>query len=172
MIKRANQKKKKGFSLIELIIVLAVMAIIALIAIPNFTAVRENSKIKADAQSAEAISRTVEALVVDDSIVLAAGKTQGTIIIDMENTPVTAANITLSDIIPGSNSIFKPQSGTEESPVFDGTIQEYLASTLSGQKGPQEKGKTRYEVTVEIANAGTPSQAVTVKAKTLQKKSS
>ncbi|MDU4890507.1 MAG: type II secretion system protein [Clostridium sp.] len=68
MIKRANQKKRKGFSLIELIIVLAVMAIIALIAIPNFTAVRENSKAKADLRSCETIERTILMLVSDESI--------------------------------------------------------------------------------------------------------
>lgn len=68
MIKRANQKKKKGFSLIELIIVLAVMAIIALIAIPNFTAVRNNSKVKADKQSCETIKRTVLMLTADDTL--------------------------------------------------------------------------------------------------------
>lgn len=68
MIKRANNKKKKGFTLIELIIVLAVMAIIALIAIPNFSAVRENSKIKADKQSCATIERTVLMLVSDETI--------------------------------------------------------------------------------------------------------
>lgn len=68
MIKRANQKKKKGFSLIELIIVLAVMAIIALIAIPNFTKVRENSKDKADLRSCETIQKTVLMLVADETI--------------------------------------------------------------------------------------------------------
>ncbi len=72
MIKRANQKKKKGFSLIELIIVLAVMAIIALIAIPNFTAVRENSKKKADKQSCETIKRTVLMLTSDESVTVKA----------------------------------------------------------------------------------------------------
>lgn len=68
MIKRANQKKKKGFSLIELIIVLAVMAIIALIAIPNFNAVRENSKTKADARSCETIERTMMMLFADETL--------------------------------------------------------------------------------------------------------
>lgn len=67
MIRRKNGKKK-GFSLIELIIVLAVMAIIALIAIPNFTAVRNNSKNKADTQSCEVIKRAVLMLVADDSV--------------------------------------------------------------------------------------------------------
>ncbi len=68
MIKRANNKKKKGFTLIELIIVLAVMAIIALIAIPNFAAVRNNSKVKADKQSCATIERTVLMLVSDETI--------------------------------------------------------------------------------------------------------
>ena len=68
MIKRANNKKKKGFTLIELIIVLAVMAIIALIAIPNFAAVRNNSKVKADTQSIETIKRTTLMLVSDETV--------------------------------------------------------------------------------------------------------
>lgn len=75
MIKRANNKKKKGFTLIELIIVLAVMAIIALIAIPNFSAVRDNSKIKADKQSCETIKRTVLMLVSDETVAVTTNTT-------------------------------------------------------------------------------------------------
>ena len=56
-MKRIN--KKKGFTLIELVIVLAVLAIIALIAIPNFTKVRTDSLEKADIQSAEQIKDIV-----------------------------------------------------------------------------------------------------------------
>ena len=56
MNKKKN-KKKKGFTLIELVIVLAVLAIIALIAIPNFTKVRNDSLKKADIQSAEQIKK-------------------------------------------------------------------------------------------------------------------
>ena len=62
------KKKKKAFTLIELIIVLAIMAIIAAIAIPNFMAVRDNSKVKADTQSCETIKRTVLMLVSDETI--------------------------------------------------------------------------------------------------------
>lgn len=86
MIKRANQKKKKGFSLIELIIVLAVMAIIALIAIPNFTAVRNNSKVKADTQTCETVKRTVLMLTADESVVLTDKTKAGSIALSFSNT--------------------------------------------------------------------------------------
>ena len=75
MIKRTNNKNKKGFTLIELIIVLAVMAIITLIAIPNFAAVRNNSKVKADLQSCETIKRTVLMLVSDETVTVKTGTT-------------------------------------------------------------------------------------------------
>lgn len=63
-----KKKKKKGFTLIELIIVLAIMAIIAAIAIPNFAAVRDNSKDKADAQSCQTIKRAILMVVADGTI--------------------------------------------------------------------------------------------------------
>jgi type IV pilus assembly protein PilA len=63
-----THRKKKGFTLIELIIVLAVMAVISTIAVPNVIALRDNSKKKADKQSCEVIKRTVMSLVADDTI--------------------------------------------------------------------------------------------------------
>lgn len=60
--------KRKGFTLVELIIVLAVMAIIAAVAIPNFTDIQNNAKSKADVQTCETIKRTVMMLLADDSI--------------------------------------------------------------------------------------------------------
>lgn len=122
MIKRANNKKKKGFTLIELIIVLAVMAIIALIAIPNFAAVRNNSKVKADLQSCETIKRTVLMLVSDDTI-----KGNGTIII----TPETGTEPTIPETVtPGVNA-----------KAVEDTIKEALAEV----KKPQGKDCTGTE---------------------------
>ncbi|MBU3193042.1 prepilin-type N-terminal cleavage/methylation domain-containing protein [Clostridium algidicarnis] len=63
-----ERKKKKGFTLIELIIVLAIVAIIAAIAIPNFTKVRTDSKLKADTQSEETIRRITLTLMAEDKV--------------------------------------------------------------------------------------------------------
>ena len=61
-------KKKKGFTLIELVIVLAVLAIIALIAIPNFTKVRNDSLVKADARTMEQIEKITLMAIADKDI--------------------------------------------------------------------------------------------------------
>ncbi|MGL4454014.1 MAG: type II secretion system protein [Sarcina sp.] len=74
MLKQLNKnKKKKGFTLIELVIVLAVLAIIALIAIPNFTKVRNDSLAKADVRTAEQIEKITLMAIADQDII---GKAQ------------------------------------------------------------------------------------------------
>ncbi len=127
MIKRQNGKKKKGFTLIELIIVLAVMAIIALIAIPNFKAVKDNSKIKADKQSEATIERTVLMLVADETIT-----GNGVIVV----TPETETATTVADtIVPGPNN--------------NKTVVETIDEALLEVKKPQESGKAKYTITIK-----------------------
>ena len=67
MLKKLN-KKKKGFTLIELVIVLAVLAIIALIAIPNFTKVRNDSLEKADTRTMEQIEKITLMAIANEDI--------------------------------------------------------------------------------------------------------
>ncbi|WP_279285495.1 prepilin-type N-terminal cleavage/methylation domain-containing protein [Clostridium sp. C8-1-8] len=63
-----NKKKKKGFTLIELIIVIAIIAILAAIAIPKFINIKKDANIKADIANAKTISNAVSALVANGSL--------------------------------------------------------------------------------------------------------
>ena len=53
-------KNKRGFTLIELIVVLAVLAIIMAIAVPRFLGVQEQAKIDADKSTLGLIAKTAE----------------------------------------------------------------------------------------------------------------
>ena len=53
-------RNKKGFTLIELIVVLAVLAIIMAIAVPRFGGVREQAKVDADMATLASIAKLAE----------------------------------------------------------------------------------------------------------------
>ncbi len=81
MFLRKQNKKKKGFTLIELIIVIAIIAILAAIAIPNFLSIQRKSRVKADIASAKTIYDATSALIAegkitaDESVVLNSAST-------------------------------------------------------------------------------------------------
>ncbi|EOU2065708.1 prepilin-type N-terminal cleavage/methylation domain-containing protein [Clostridium perfringens] len=69
MFLRKQNKKKKGFTLIELIIVIAIIAILAAIAIPNFLSIQRKARVKADIASAKTIYDATSALVAEGKII-------------------------------------------------------------------------------------------------------
>lgn len=72
LLKRKNSeltvKKKKGFTLIELIIVIAVIAILAAIALPKFGAAKHNADVAADQANAKIIATAVSTAVANGDI--------------------------------------------------------------------------------------------------------
>lgn len=84
-MKKVNNKK--GFTLIELIVVIAILGIIAAIAIPRFTGIRETSAIKADAATAKQIISAARIAEADKNL------TAGTALILTEDTAVNWATI-------------------------------------------------------------------------------
>lgn len=68
-IKKMNElskKKKKGFTLVELIIVIAIIAVLAAIAIPKFGQVTRNANLKADIATAKNIHGIAAQVIADD----------------------------------------------------------------------------------------------------------
>lgn len=58
-------KNKKGFSLVELIIVIAIMAVLVGILAPQFTRYIERSRVSADVQVANGIASTLKTIAID-----------------------------------------------------------------------------------------------------------
>ncbi|MTK11917.1 MAG: prepilin-type N-terminal cleavage/methylation domain-containing protein [Clostridiaceae bacterium] len=78
-------KKKKGFTLIELIIVIAIIAIIAAFAIPNFLKVQNNAKIDSDLNTAKTIENVCNVLYTDGTLKPTADSTQYTVSSDSKD---------------------------------------------------------------------------------------
>lgn len=66
-----KNRKKKGFTLVELIIVIAIIAILAAIAIPKFGQITKNSNITADVATAKNLHGIAAQVIAEDSGVTA-----------------------------------------------------------------------------------------------------
>ncbi|UXZ08972.1 prepilin-type N-terminal cleavage/methylation domain-containing protein [Clostridium perfringens] len=105
MFLRKQNKKKKGFTLIELIIVIAIIAILATIAIPNFLSIQRKARVKADIASAKTIYDATSALVAEGKIIPG---TELNTVTEIETSP--NSNNYVKDIQGYLQTIPKPKS--------------------------------------------------------------
>lgn len=147
MQRNLNKEKKKGFTLIELVIVLSVLAIIALIAVPNFTKVRNDSLIKADERSAEQIEKITLLAIADNKIQIGEKTMQYEINTEKEDIEIKP----IEPVTPPNPS--RTQTSNQLNDYKD---------LLKDVKAPQVPGTTGFVVSVsnigevEVKYRGTP----------------
>ena len=102
MIKAINKmiKNKKGFTLVELIVVIAVLGIIATIAVPKFANVQQDAKRDADIVTAKMIAKAAELAIVKEESFIYEG-TDGA----MDITVTELNNAGYLDVVPKSQYI-------------------------------------------------------------------
>jgi type IV pilus assembly protein PilA len=66
--KLIRKYKKRGFTLIELIIVISIIAIISAIAVPKYNGIQKDAKVKSDVASAKVIADATYALIAKEGI--------------------------------------------------------------------------------------------------------
>ena len=119
-----NKKKKKGFTLIELIIVIAIIAILAAIAIPKFGDIRRNAALKSDVANAKTIANAASALIAEGTI----------------KVPISTSGMVLN-INNGTNS----GDDTTVANKAKTDVTTYLQNTPT----PESSGYNNYKVTID-----------------------
>ena len=141
MKSKKQTKKKKGFTLIELIIVIAIIAILAAIAIPNFLSIQRKSRVKADIASAKTIYDATSALISEGKIV---STTSGvTFILDSANSKVVPNPKEGNDATKSSKDANELQSYLQTIPKPESIANKNFKVTV---KGPESSPTIQVDI--------------------------
>jgi len=104
-----KRNKKKGFTLIELIVVMAIIAVLAAIAVPQLMKSVKKSKITADVATAKAIANSLQQYISEGNLIETSDKVEikndGTnVTVDVKNTTDTKDDIDLSNYIDNAKT--------------------------------------------------------------------
>ncbi|HAT4165257.1 TPA: prepilin-type N-terminal cleavage/methylation domain-containing protein [Clostridium perfringens] len=127
---KKQTKKKKGFTLIELIIVIAIIAILAAIAIPNFLSIQRKARVKADIASAKTIYDATSALIAEGKIVPSSGDVTFT----LDNGKVTPNPEDAKEPKTNSNAANALQSYLQTIPKPESIANQKFEVTVSGEE--------------------------------------
>ncbi|EHK2427779.1 prepilin-type N-terminal cleavage/methylation domain-containing protein [Clostridium perfringens] len=150
-LKRQN-KKKKGFTLIELIIVIAIIAILAAIAIPNFLSIQRKARVKADIASAKTIYDATSALIAEGKIV----PTSNDVTFTLDNGKVTAKPDDVGEPKTNANAANDLQSYLQTIPKPESIANQKFEVTVNGEEqSPKIQVKIGDNINVyPVANPG------------------
>ena len=88
---KKNVKRKKGFTLIEIIIVISIIVVLAAIAVPKYASIQKDAKVKADIATAKTITDAVTVLIAQEKISTEIGSEASPVEITVAGTSDAAA---------------------------------------------------------------------------------
>lgn len=113
-----NRKKKRGFTLVELIVVLAIIGVISSIAAPTILSKVEEAKVKADVADASSIALAVKSEIAENGIEAA----------EIANDKLTDLNASIGSYFDGV--VPKPKS--EDGTAFEVSVEDNKVTVKVG----------------------------------------